>query len=99
VTFGNVGDIIAGLAGGGGIVALTKAFTGRRKRKIDEAKDIASMAHQEAKDVRTELEEIRSSIRQFRRALDAHSRWDRDVIRRLELQGVTDIPAPPEIWI
>jgi hypothetical protein len=99
MSMSNVGDIVAGLLGGGGVVALTKAITGRRKRKIDEAKEIAGMAHQEAKDVRTELDEIRESIRQFRRALDAHSRWDRDVIRRLELQGVTDIPAPPEIWI
>lgn len=49
--------------------------------------------------MKVDLAETKAIIREFRRSLYEHEKWDRMVLRELNSLGRVDIPSPPELWI
>ena len=90
---------IVTLFSSGALVLAYKAWHGRSKVKADGAASLSDAAIRQVDDMARDLAAAKTDIRNFRRTLIEHQRWDMKVIRRLEELGVTDIPDPPELWI
>lgn len=92
-----------------GSTVLTQVIRGvLERRNIDsdaakkeaEAADVLSgIALEQLTGMKVEVAEMKSIVREFRRSLYEHEKWDRMVLRELNSLGRVDIASPPELWI
>ena len=92
-------QVVTASFGTGAIVLAWKTWRGRSKVKADNAVTLSDAAIRQVNDMQADLLTAQTEIRNFRRALVAHGKWDRLVLKRLQQLGVDDIPDPPELWI
>jgi hypothetical protein len=84
--------------GGSTVLAQAlKAFTDRRKVKVDAADVVSDSALAQLARMEKRLNYVEDENIAFRRALKEHERWDRMVIAKLDSLGVT-VPTAPDLW-
>lgn len=80
--------------------AERKSIDGDAVKKEAEATDVLSgTALEQLASMKTDLADTKAIVREFRKSLYEHEKWDRMVLRELNSLGRVDIPSPPELWI
>ena len=92
--------------GSGGLIAGISWLRFREKDEADVTDQLNAVALRQLKDLERRLDKVQRALdRETQRsqrlsdALDAHRSWDIEVLDRLRALGITDIPAPPKLWV
>lgn len=105
-------QILAALGAGGILTAAVNGYLNRRKLGAEATKIITDAAASTVKDVREDnarlrlrvehleqLEDAWESERQaWRDVLMLHAAFDHLVVKRLQDEGITDLPSPPPLY-
>jgi hypothetical protein len=84
--------------GGSTVLAQAlKAFTDRRKVKVDAADVVSDSALAQMARMEKRLNDVEEENLDFRYALKEHEKWDRMVIAKLDSLGV-QVPTAPNLW-